>query len=127
MTWCRPNGSTRRTILGSTHMTGKRRWMFWITGVLVLAIAASVVFIENRGGHYPVYAASSFSHLSLPTASTATTGEPVVQIGSGTLRGAVAGSAIAFRGIPYARPPVGELRWQPPQPTLPWQGVREAL
>ncbi|MGO9933722.1 MAG: carboxylesterase/lipase family protein [Steroidobacteraceae bacterium] len=39
----------------------------------------------------------------------------------------MAGSAIAFRGIPYARPPLGELRWQPPQPPLPWQGVREAL
>jgi len=63
----------------------------------------------------------------LPTASTVSTGEPVVQIAAGTLRGTKAGSAIAFRGIPYARPPVGVLRWQPPQPPLPWQGVREAL
>jgi para-nitrobenzyl esterase len=101
--------------------------MLWITSALLLAIVASVVFIENRGGHYPIHKASSFSYLALPLASTASTSEPVVQIVAGTLRGTNVGSAIAFRGIPYARPPVGELRWQPPQPPLPWQGVREAL
>jgi para-nitrobenzyl esterase len=31
-----------------------------------------------------------------------------------------------FRGVPYAAPPVGNLRWQPPQPVVPWQGVKEA-
>jgi len=108
-------------------MAAKWKWILWITGALLLAIVASVVFVENRGGHYPIYKASSFSHLTLPTASTVSISEPVVQIAAGTLRGTNAGSAIAFRGIPYARPPVGELRWQPPQPPLPWQGVREAL
>jgi len=31
-----------------------------------------------------------------------------------------------FKGIPYAAPPVGELRWQAPRPVAPWQGIREA-
>jgi para-nitrobenzyl esterase len=108
-------------------MTAMWKWILWVTGALLLAIVASVVFIENRGGHYPIYQATSFSNLALPTAITTSSSEPVVQIGAGTLRGSVAGSAFAFRGIPYARPPTGELRWQPPQPPLPWQGVREAL
>jgi para-nitrobenzyl esterase len=31
-----------------------------------------------------------------------------------------------YRSIPYAAPPVGDLRWRPPQPVIPWQGVRSA-
>ena len=108
-------------------MTAKLKSMLLIVGVLLLAILAFVVFVENRGGHYPIYKASSLSHLVLPTANIASSSEPVVQIGSGTLRGTNAGTAIAFRGIPYARPPIGELRWRPPEPPLPWQGMREAV
>jgi hypothetical protein len=32
----------------------------------------------------------------------------------------------AYRGVPYAAPPVGDLRWKPPQPVEPWSGIREA-
>jgi para-nitrobenzyl esterase len=53
---------------------------------------------------------------------------PQVRIRTGTLQGITApGSDIAvYKGIPYARPPTGELRWRPPVPAPAWEGVREA-
>ncbi len=108
-------------------MASMRKRAIWIVGALLLASIAAFAFIENRAGHYPVYGVSSFSHLALPAESADPTGDALVQTDAGTLRGAHIGSAIAFRGIPYARPPVGVLRWQPPQAAVPWQGVREAL
>ena len=52
--------------------------------------------------------------------------ETVACITGGAIRGRVDGDMVSFRGIPYARPPVGALRWRPPQPPEPWQGVRAA-
>ncbi len=50
----------------------------------------------------------------------------VVRVDSGWLRGSVAGDHVTYAGIPYAAPPVGERRWQPPAGTRPWRGVRDA-
>src|SRR6516225_5959931 len=53
--------------------------------------------------------------------------EPIVQIESGKLSGvASADGVIAFKGIPYAAPPVGNLRWRAPQSPQAWDGVRRA-
>ena len=53
---------------------------------------------------------------------------PRVRIETGRLQGIVdsATGVFVFRGIPYAAPPVGELRWRAPQPAAKWSGVRDA-
>lgn len=51
---------------------------------------------------------------------------PVVRLESGAIAGSVTGDVAAFKGIPYAAPPVGALRWRSPQPVKPWTGTRAA-
>lgn len=51
---------------------------------------------------------------------------PVVETRSGTVRGEVMQGYQQFLGIPYAAPPVGDLRWRAPRPVEPWSGVRDA-
>ena len=50
----------------------------------------------------------------------------VVQTGEGLVRGISAGDLRVYKGIPFAAPPIGDLRWREPQPVKPWEGVRSA-
>jgi para-nitrobenzyl esterase len=45
---------------------------------------------------------------------------------SGVVAGAIDHGVLSFKGIPYARPPIGRLRWREPLPARPWPGVRQA-
>ena len=55
--------------------------------------------------------------------------DTLVQVSApcGQLLGSRQGDTCVFKGIPYAQPPVGELRWKAPQPLRPWSGLRPAL
>jgi para-nitrobenzyl esterase len=44
----------------------------------------------------------------------------------GSLQGTVEDGLRVYRGIPYAAPPVGDLRWKAPQPAAKWEGVKKA-
>jgi len=77
----------------------------WNTRVLIVAVAAL---------------------LALTRAMTAAGPDDQVKVDAGILKGAVDGGVLSFKGIPYAAPPVGDLRWKPPQPVTPWSGVRPA-
>jgi para-nitrobenzyl esterase len=51
---------------------------------------------------------------------------PIVRIDGGLVRGAGVAGVDSFLGLPYAAPPIGNLRWRPPQPASSWSGVRDA-
>lgn len=63
---------------------------------------------------------------SCASPQAATQGAPRVDAPAGALLGVREGNAHVFRAIPYARAPIGELRWRPPQPLPRWSGVRAA-
>jgi para-nitrobenzyl esterase len=56
-----------------------------------------------------------------------TLSEAVVATRDGRVRGSTSGAVSAFKGIPYAAPPVGDARLVAPQPVTAWEGVRDAL
>ncbi len=69
---------------------------------------------------------STISSPTPPANNAVANNGPLVTIGSGIVQGVTDGDVQYFKGIPFAAPPVGDLRWKAPQPVAPWQGVRDA-
>src|SRR5262245_53363614 len=66
-------------------------------------------------------------HSDQSVAAAATTSQtPTVTTADGKARGVPVHGGDAFRGLPYAAPPTGDLRWRPPQPPAKWAGIRDA-
>jgi para-nitrobenzyl esterase len=107
-----------RTVAGSTHIA------------LVLAVALAMTLgassiasasqhplldqVRRSHGHHP-------PHANGPKDKT-----PAIVTTSGPLKGIMNGTTAEFLGIPYAAPPVGELRWRPPQAYGPFNGLFDA-
>jgi para-nitrobenzyl esterase len=66
--------------------------------------------------------------LAAAVTTTAVAQQPgqVVKLDTGSVRGRTADGVESWKGIPFAAPPVGPLRWRAPQPAAKWTGVREA-
>ncbi len=72
--------------------------------------------------------ALSFSTTAHTVVAQTANGQPaVVQVDVGKVRGTTTGGVITFKGIPFAEPPVGVLRWRPPLPAKSWEGVRDTI
>ena len=69
---------------------------------------------------------------SIPFSGSAVANCPEVETPLGKIQGKVQYTrdekvpVYTYLGIPYAQPPIGDLRFRPPQPALPWQGVLDA-
>src|ERR1700730_8792838 len=66
-----------------------------------------------------LFSFAAYAHAASPT---------TVKTDKGKVEGALTtdGKVAAFKGIPYAAPPVGDLRWQPPQPAEKWKRTLDA-
>ncbi|QUD89640.1 carboxylesterase/lipase family protein [Phenylobacterium montanum] len=73
-----------------------------------------------------VSSATVLAAAALAGAAAAAPAPVQVKTESGALKGSVQDGVLAFKGFPFAAPPVGDLRWRPPQPAARWSGVREA-
>ena len=76
--------------------------------------------VQPRGGRPPLLGAG------VAAAAAHSGGAPIVTIDGGAVRGVAVPGGYAFRGLPYAAPPTGRLRWRAPQPPAEWHGVRDA-
>jgi para-nitrobenzyl esterase len=90
---------------------------------------------SNSGRALVALACAALTALTLSAAGTravadgvasGVSAEPIVATHGGAVRGVAVTGGFAFRGLPYAAPPTGNLRWRPPAPPAHWQGVRDA-
>jgi len=64
--------------------------------------------------------------VALILCTAAVAGGPSVNVTGGSVAGTAEDGVQVFKGIPYAAPPVGDLRWAPPAEIVPWKGTRDA-
>ncbi|WP_426042537.1 carboxylesterase/lipase family protein [Brevundimonas sp. TWP2-3-4b1] len=89
------------------------RFGFWQAAIAVMALALGGCVVTHPGGVDQVRFASDRSFVEARTEA-------------GVVRGVEGAGVRAFLGVPYAKAPVGNLRWRAPRPLEPWHRVRDA-
>ena len=88
----------------------------------VCLVTACILFLVFLAG-----CATGGPDLPVPATPSRWEGNPVVSTEYGYLRGYPdAADTISWKGVPFASPPVGQLRWKAPVDPEPWTGIREA-
>ncbi len=110
---------------GEVH---RRRWTIRLSAVVVAVAAAGYGLAAARFGPALSGVAPAAATGSLPAGGPAVQPRSLtVSTDAGKVFGRTTGLVDQFLGIPYAAPPVGRLRWEPPRPVRPWAGIRSAL
>jgi para-nitrobenzyl esterase len=94
----------------------------------VRAICAAGLDSRSRRSTLFAFLSVALAALCIPQSGFSKQPTVTVPTTSGLVQGALSddGSIQIFRGIPYAAPPVGQLRWAAPQPPVPWSGILDA-
>jgi para-nitrobenzyl esterase len=80
----------------------------------------------NRSRCFRVFCFTFFSLIVIGAGMALPATPPQARTGQGTVEGLQVNGIHEFLGIPYAEPPIGDLRWRPPVAAKPWEGVRRA-
>ncbi len=87
---------------------------------VLLVVSMTMMALASACGQPDVDAAPPVAMLAPDVPVTVTGGDIVGAFADGNP------DIVAFKGVPYAAPPVGDLRWKPPEPVVGWDGVRDA-
>ncbi|MFN8490245.1 MAG: carboxylesterase family protein [Caldilineaceae bacterium] len=100
-------------------------WLTWrrLGALVVLQVILAGCIAPPQSLSTP---ASSSTQKSTSASAAQSPAQLIVKTESGSLEGVSSEGVIAFKGIPYAAPPIGDLRWRAPQPVQPWTDVRKA-
>jgi para-nitrobenzyl esterase len=90
------------------------------------AVAATMGMASGKATRLRRLLAALVACWMTTTAARVVAADLLVRTEQGLVRGEETETGRRFLGIPYAAPPVGALRWQPPQPPFQWRGVRDA-
>jgi para-nitrobenzyl esterase len=102
--------------------TGRRISTRLTRGAAVVAVLITAAACTSATAHTSPTSTSSRSS----GGNAARSGGLTVSTAGGAVHGKTVAATDEFLGIPYAAPPVGPLRWRPPQPPKPWSGIRAA-
>ncbi len=103
---------------------GSFQFMIAIVAVCAMTLGAASIAGASNGS---LYALTTRAHRHKPHGNgNGQSKTPAIVTTSGPLKGIVSGNVAEFLGIPYAAPPVGPLRWMPPQPYGTWNGLLDA-
>ena len=81
---------------------------------------------SNHGTTVPFLMAVLSGGLALVTPPAAFSQIETAKVTGGEVQGVIKDGVASFKGVPFAAPPVGDLRWNAPQPVKPWTGIRKA-